>query len=78
MAKRTTVHVVPTEDGFGVKISGNSRNSRNFDTKSEAIEYGREKAKEIKTELIIQNKDGKISNPNSYGNDPHPPRDKKH
>ena len=76
MAKK--VHVVPTEDGFGVKISGNSRNSKNFETKNDAIDYGRDKAKEMKTELIIQNRDGKISNTNSYGNDPNPPRDKKH
>jgi hypothetical protein len=75
MAKK--VHVVPTDEGFGVKISGNSKNSKNFETKSEAIEYGRERAKEMKTELVIQNKDGKISNTNSHGNDPNPPKDKK-
>ena len=38
----------------------------------------REKAKQEKSELISHGKDGKIQNPNSYGNDLNPPKDKKH
>ncbi|NTU74289.1 DUF2188 domain-containing protein [Candidatus Roizmanbacteria bacterium] len=34
-------------------------------------------AKTQKTELVIHNQDGKISNKNSFGNDPCPPKDKK-
>jgi len=41
------------------------------------VEYGKELAKKDKVEFIPHGKDGKIQNPNSYGNDPNPPKDKK-
>lgn len=42
------------------------------------MDWSREKAKQEGAELIPHRKDGKIQNPNSYGNDPNPPKDKKH
>ena len=36
-----------------------------------------ELAKKLKVEHVIHNKDGKISDKDSYGNDPFPPKDKK-
>lgn len=55
------------------------KSSKDFDTKKEAMDWSIEKAKKEKSELIPHRmKDGRIQNPNSYGNDPFPPRDKKH
>ena len=45
--------------------------------KKEAVDKGREISKNQDTELVIHNKNGKISNPDSHGNDPCPPKDKK-
>jgi hypothetical protein len=43
-------------------------------TKAEQVSKGREMARRDKVEHIIKNRDGTISERNSYGNDPHPPR----
>ncbi len=48
-----------------------------FDTKEEAVIKARELCIKQDSELYIHNKNGKISNPNSYGNDPCPPKDTK-
>jgi len=46
------------------------------DTKAEAIERAGKIAKNQKSELVIHNRDGKISDKDSYGNDPFQARDK--
>jgi uncharacterized protein YdaT len=67
-------HVVPNPDGgWDVKRSGGERASAHADTKQEAIDRGREISIRQETELIIHNKDGKISGADSHGNDPFPP-----
>lgn len=76
MAKKSN-HVVPSSSGWAVKKSGSIKASRTFETKDKAISYGRELSKHEKTELYIHKQNGMIQNRNSYGNDPHPPRDKK-
>jgi len=75
MAKKSN-HVVPSSAGWAVRKSGAERASRTFDTKLEAVEYGRELSKNEKTELFIHKSNGMIQDRNSYGNDPHPPKDK--
>ncbi|PIE47849.1 MAG: hypothetical protein CSA42_01405 [Gammaproteobacteria bacterium] len=71
-------HVVPNPNGgWDVKRNRAERSSGHFDTKKEAIDYGRQVSRNQKTEFIIHNKDGKISNPDSHGNDPCPPKDTK-
>jgi len=71
-------HVVPNpEGGWDSKKNNAQRASKHFETKKEALEWSREKAKEENSELIPHGKDGKIQNPSSYGNDPCPPEDKK-
>jgi hypothetical protein len=75
---RKTHHVVPNpEGGWKVKKGGGTKSSGNFDRKEDAVEYAKGVAKNQRSELVIHKKDGKIQNPNSYGNDPCPPRDKK-
>lgn len=57
--------------------AGNTKASSNHDTKNEAVNKGRDLAKNEGSEHKIHNQDGKISQSNSYGNDPYPPKDKK-
>ena len=71
-------HVVPNPDGgWDVKRENAKRNSGHYDTKQEAMEAGRRMSINQGTELIPHRKDGTIQNPNSHGNDPCPPKDKK-
>ena len=77
MAKRSN-HVVPSSSGWAVKKSGAERASRTFNTKEKAVAYGRDISKSEKTELYIHKSNGMVQNRNSYGNDPHPPKDQKH
>jgi len=75
--KNNNVHIVPAK-GWGVKREGNKKNTFITLTKGQAIEIGRKIAKKEKLELVIHNSDGKISDKDSFGNDPFPPRDGKH
>ena len=75
--KNKNVHIVPAK-GWGVKREGSKRNSFIALTKDQAIEIGRKIAKKEKLELVIHNIDGKISDSDSFGNDPFPPRDRKY
>lgn len=74
MAKQ--VWVSPRSNGWAVKSSGNSRASKIYANKSEAIKAGRRQAINNSAELISQKCNGQINLKNSYGNDPMPPRDK--
>ena len=75
MAKSKTHHVVPNPTGgWDVKRGGADRASGHFDKKQDAIDAGREISRNQGTELKIHNKDGKISQSDSHGNDPHPPK----
>lgn len=78
MSKGKNQYVVPTEDGWGVRGQGNSKITVKTDTKAEALKLGTQIAKNQQSELTILKKDGRIQNKNSFGNDPFPPRDKKH
>jgi hypothetical protein len=60
--------------GWQNKVEGNERASNVSETKAEAQAKGREMAIERKTEHKIQNRDGRIAQRNSYGNDPNPPK----
>ena len=72
-------HVVPTKDNkWGVKGEGNQRLTKKTDTQQDAINVAREIAKNQGGEVVIHRKDGTIRDKDSYGNDPHPPEDKKH
>lgn len=71
-------HVVHNPNGgWDVKRDHAVRSSGHWDTKQEAVDAGREISRNQHTELTIHNMDGKISNPDSHGNDPCPPRDRK-
>jgi uncharacterized protein YdaT len=71
-----STHVVPNSDkgGWDIKQSGGDRSSGHFDTKKEAEDRARQISRNQETELVIHNKDGKISKKDSHGNDSFPPR----
>ncbi len=69
------VWVSPKADGgWRVHSSGAKRDVAHIDNKAKAVEKAREIAKNQATELKVQRKDGRISESNSYGRDPFPPR----
>jgi hypothetical protein len=75
MAKKPAVVTGPHPNGgWQNKIEGNQRASNVARTKAAAQAKGREMAIGRKTEHKIQNQKGQISERNSYGNDPHPPK----
>jgi len=74
MARKSSIHVVPRSNGWGVKSSGSSRASKVFRTKAQAFSAGRRSAIGRSTELFVHNRSGKIGYRNSYGNDSFPPR----
>lgn len=67
-------HVVPRDDGWGVRGAGNSRDTARTRTQGEAIDRAREIAKNQSSEVVIHRSNGQIRDKNSYGNDPHPPK----
>lgn len=77
---RKEIHIVPNQGrgGWDAKRQNAERASKHFETKAEAMNWSRELAKKEGLELIPHSKDGKTQNPNSYGSDPCPPRDKRH
>jgi len=67
-----THHVVPNKDkgGWDVRRGGADRASGHFDTRQQAVDAGRDISRNQQTEFCIHNKDGKISQTDSHGNDP--------
>jgi hypothetical protein len=68
MAKRK-LHVVPYTNGWAVRREGNTKASKVFDTKNEAIEAARNMAWTDDEDVIIHNKHGQISG-KRYGKNP--------
>ena len=71
-------HVVRRGNGWAVVGEGNSRDTSVHSTQGEAIGRAREIAKNNRSEVVIHGMDGKIRDKDSYGNDPVPPRDRRH
>ena len=70
--------VVRSGKNWAVKGANNIRATKIVPTQGEAIGIAREIARNQKSELRVQGRDGKFRVCNSYGNDPCPPRDKNH
>lgn len=68
-----TVYRSATGD-WANEVEGGERASSVHTTKAEAVARGRELAIAARTEHVIHNMDGTISERNSYGNDRYPPR----
>lgn len=78
MSKKDDYHVVPHSDGWAVRRENSGRASSIHDVKQGALDAGRALAQAARVELVIHGKDGVIQNSNSFGNDPNPPKDRKH
>ena len=78
MTKKRDYHVVPSGQDWAVRREGSTRASSRHRTQQDAIQDGRDLARKGRTELVIHRKDGTIRDSDSYGPDPHPPKDMKH
>lgn len=78
MSKKKDIHVVPHADGWATKKEGSQRAGAVTETQKAAIEKARQQAIREKVEVVIHRKDGTIRDSDSYGNDPNPPKDRKH
>jgi hypothetical protein len=70
--------IIKHGNNWAVKGEGNTKVTKIAKTQKEAIDIGKKIAKNQKSELIIQNTEGKIRSKDSYGNDHCPPKDKEH
>ena len=72
--KKSNQHVVTHNGGWAVRRENSSRVTESFATQREAINAGREIARNQNSELIIHRPNGQIRDKDSYGNDPFPPK----
>lgn len=54
--------------------AGNTKATKIFSTKQEAIDYARKIAQNQRTELVVHNMNGLIRDKDSHGRDPYPPK----
>ena len=73
---KKTVHTAPNPNGKGWVNRYGGEVVSCHRTRENAVQRGRDIAREYRTEHNIHNTDGKIGRKNSYGNDPNPPKDK--
>ncbi|RRQ23197.1 DUF2188 domain-containing protein [Guyparkeria sp. SCN-R1] len=78
MSNKRDIHVVPHKEGWATRREGSSRALGIHRTQTDAIDSGRSQARKDRVELVTHRKDGRIRDSDSYGNDPHPPKDRKH
>lgn len=78
MSKKRDIHVVPHQGGWATRKEGADRAGSVHDTKNEALAQAREQARREHVEVVNHRKDGTIQDSDSYGNDPNPPKDRKH
>ena len=71
-------HITPKDGKWQVIWAGNSIATKIFNTQKEAIDYGKNIAINQQSELVIHNKQGRIRDKDSYGNDDFPPKDTKY
>jgi hypothetical protein len=69
------VHTVPAVEGRGWWNKVDGRVISRHRQKDTAVEAGREIARKLRVEHSIHRRDGAITEKNSYGNDPNPPKD---
>lgn len=78
MAKKD-IHVTPhPSGGWQTKREGAGRAGGRFATQHEAQASARTTAIRDRVEVVTHGRNGRIRDSDSYGNDPLPPRDKKH
>ncbi len=80
MPRKKNIHTVFNSEQkmWETKKEGQKKPLASSRTKATAMEKSKSAAKKTKVEHVIHNKDGKISDSDSYGNDPNPPKDRVH
>jgi uncharacterized protein YdaT len=78
MSKGKDQHVVPHDGSWAVRGEGNTRVTSTHGTQAAAIDRARGIAQHQESEVVIHNRRGQIRDSDSYGNDPCPPKDRKH
>lgn len=73
----TNQHVVKRPEG-AVRGAGNTRDTSHHPTQAEAIGAARDIARKQRSEVVIHDRQGRIRDSDSYGNDPNPPTDRVH
>lgn len=74
---RNSFHVVPnTRGGWAVKKANSIRASKNFDTKADAIVWGKKISKSGSAEFVVHGRDGTIRSRDTFGRDPFPPHNR--
>ena len=66
---KPAVAIEPRPKGWAVQTDGTRRAASLHATKAEAIAAGRAQAQRQGAELVIKNRDGRIAQKDSYGND---------
>jgi len=74
MSKNHNQHVLPRGSNWAVHGAGNSRDTSVHATQAAAITAARSVAQHKQSEVVIHDRDGRIREKNSYGNDNFPPR----
>jgi hypothetical protein len=72
------VHVVKHGGRWQVKVEGKTTPVSSHKNQELARQNAVPIAKKNEAEVVIHGRDGKIRDKDSYGNDPNPPKDKKH
>ncbi len=75
---KKNIHTVPYKEGWANKKVGQDKPLSVHRTKAAADDKGTSFARKAGVEHVIHGKDGRIQDKDSYGNDPHPPIDRKH
>ena len=78
MAKNIHTVYKKERDMWETKKEGQTKPIASSRTKEAAEEKSVREAKKAGVEHVIHNKNGRISDKDSYGKDPNPPTDKKH
>lgn len=80
MPRKKNIHTVYNSERkmWETKREGQKKPLASSRTKAKATEKSKTEAKKSQVEHIIHNMDGKISDSDSYGNDPNPPKDQVH
>jgi len=74
MSRRKNQHVIPHQGKWAVKGYGNTKYTAVTKLKKDAIRIAKKIAFNQNTELFIHKRNGVITNRNSYGKDPFPPK----
>jgi Uncharacterized protein conserved in bacteria (DUF2188) len=67
MSKLNTHVIASVGGGWSVRRSGSDRAEKTFETKEEAVRYGRKVARARSSDLVIHRKDGLVSERSTYG-----------